>query len=179
MVTQKAPLIENTPEGTRVTMFAPRAGVLIAIAIAVITVGDLLLGASLVAAVSDSAAANIPAIIAIGLLGLVVEAGGLAFLLFVLGGREIIVVGPLRLTHRLEAFGLGFTRSYDNPSNLRVRGIRLSGPQCFLVFAHARGHVRLGTGMTDAQAAEVADELRRRYDVLRPEGWVPPHPRIP
>lgn len=99
---------------------------------------------------------------------------------FVVAGREVVVVGPLRLTRRREVFGLGWTRTCEGPvSHVYNRGVRLSGPQNLLVFHAGRRVVRAGTGMTQQHAEAVVEELRNRYPGMRPEGFVPRHPRMP
>lgn len=160
-------------------MFAERSAALFSVALTWAALGLALVFVSLVA-VADATSGDrwwSLGVLALGLANAVPAAGLGAF---VLRGREIVVVGPMRLTWRREAFGMGVTRTFEGPVNqVFNRGIRLSGAQSFLVFQIGTKMVRLGTGMTEDEAVAVVGELRDRYPELRPQGFVPRRPRMP
>lgn len=178
MTSHRPPVIDTVPGATRITMHAERSALLLAAAVGWLALGAALIAASALGLADASSPDRWWSLIVLAL-GLANAVPAVMLGAFTLAGREVVEVGPLRLTWRRDAFGVGRTRVFEGPvSHVYNRGIRLSGAQCFLVFHVGKRIVRLGTGMTEAEAAGIVDELRNRYPEMRPEGFVPRHPRM-
>jgi hypothetical protein len=175
-------LIEETPSGLRVLMPVPRMGCVIAF------LGVWLFG---------WAAGEISALRA--LLGLLVEReggltgfGGALFLLIwlvgwtaggavagfiflmMLDGREILTVDDTIIRRRAEAFRWGLSWRYplEKCSNLRPTG-NGGDVKNFISFDYtgpkSEKTVRLGSGLTETAAEEVAEKIWARFPSLMPD----------
>jgi hypothetical protein len=166
--------IDETPLGLYITMPVPRVGCV---------------SVFLVAWLIGWAAGEISAIRA--LLGMGSFFPGTAFLLFwlvgwtvggvfaagilmmTLGGHEILSIGSGVVRRRAEAFGRGLSWRYplERCSNLRPTG-GSDGPRTFISFDYssAKGDktIRVGSGLTESSAEEIAERVWSSYPSLMP-----------
>ncbi|MFP8779426.1 hypothetical protein [Hydrogenophaga sp. RWCD_12] len=110
--------------------------------------------------------------------------GGLSVastILWQLAGKEIVDIGPTSLVYRIEAAGMGWTRSYRlaDVRDLRVvprQGSAFSNPPAWttplfplfsskdgwLAFDYGARTIRLGTGLDEAEAKSLAAQLKEK-----------------
>jgi hypothetical protein len=141
--------VERTPEGLVVTMPVPRSGC----SIGFLSVWLLGWMAGEYAAVSTlmERFRGLDSGMAFLLFWLVFwTAGGAAAataLATMLAGREIVTLAPSGLHRRIEAFGVGFTSTFD-PTMVED----LRGGGAFFGFEYAGKTVRWGSGLTEGDA---------------------------
>jgi hypothetical protein len=156
------PTIERTPEGLTVTMDVPRmvwVSAFLALWLCGWAIGEISVILALFQRIAHPG---------LDLLFTVVwlagwTAGGAAaaaFFALTVKGREIVTLAPDGLRRRIEAFGLGYTWSYDPVLVTDLRVMPSSGgPGAFFGFEYGQRRVRFGSGLTADDAARIVEML--------------------
>lgn len=169
MMPPRPPQLEETPTGLRIVMRPERSGCAVAF-LATWFVGW--------------AVGEVTAIV--GLFGGTVWVNGMflgswllawtaagvavaAFLLFLIGGAEIVSIEPEGVSRRIEAFGRGFTRVYpaSEVRNFRALGVDNTGERNFLAFDHRGGTLRFGTALSESTAVRIAEQVWATFPALK------------
>ena len=176
VTTHTSTSIEETPDGLRITMPVPRVG-FVAVFMTLWLVGWAAGEISALRALFSMGLSFVPgtAFMLFWLAGWTV--GGVAaagVLLMTLDGREVLTVAGGILRRRAEAFSLGLSWRYplERCSNLRPTGG--SGEEkTFISFDYAatKGEqtVRLGSGLTESSAEEIAERVWATFPTLMPD----------
>ncbi len=97
------------------------------------------------------------------------------WLLWTIGGREVLILGTGRLSIRREVFGIGFSREYDLS---QVRDLRIAPPrarargngdmnQGGLCFDYGAKTIRFGSGVDEAEARQLIQAMQSRIPSLQ------------
>jgi hypothetical protein len=168
--------IEETPDGLRITMPVPRVGC-VAIFMTAWLVGWAVGEISALRALFSMGFSFVPgsAFMLLWLAGW--TAGGVfaaGVLMMTLDGREVLTIDGGVVRRRAEAFRLGLSWRYplERCSNLRPTGG--SGEEkSFISFDYAstKGEqtVRLGSGLTESSAEEIAERVWAAFPQLMPD----------
>ncbi len=163
------PTIEQSPDGLRVVMRAPRAGCLVA-ALAALLVGWTAGGIAAVHALVTAGISN-PAswLLLVWLAGwLAGELFAAAALAFLINGREVLEVDDSELRLRAEALGRAWTRRYPLAEAENLRPVASSGGTLdFLAFERRGKTVRFGTDLSEADATRIAQAVWDQAPSLR------------
>ena len=163
--------IEDTLTGIRIVMRVRRAGRLIAFIglwLAGWAVGEVSVITALFTGSRPATGAPLVVWIlawtAIGALLVALEA-------FLIDGQEIVTIEPAGVTRRAQAFGLGLSRSFPAGEVSAFRPAAINeGDTCeFLAFDHRDRTVRFGTGLSEATAVRIAQQVWERFPQLRSE----------
>jgi len=166
-----SPVIEDTPDGLRVSMRAPRAGCLVAF-LTVWFIGWTYGGIEAIRALFSAESLFNP----LSLFLLLWLAGWLAgelfvaaLLAFMIDGQEVLEVDGEELRLRAEAFGRAWTRRYalTEASNLRPVSSD-EGSRTFLAFDFRGKTVRFGTDLNETATLLIAQTVWDRAPSLRP-----------
>ena len=168
--------IEETPDGLRITMPVPRVGC-VAIFMTVWLMGWAAGEISALRALFSMGLSFVPgsAFMLLWLAGWTV--GGVAaagVLLMTLDGRVVLTIGGGIIRRRVEAFNLGLSWRYplERCSNLRPTG-GSDEEKSFISFDYssAKGEktLRLGSGLTESSAEQIAERVWAAYPALMPD----------
>jgi len=171
--------IDETPEGLRITMRVPRLGC-VSVFLAAWLVGWAAGEIAALRLLFSMGISFVPvsAFILLWLVGWTVG-GVLAVgtLLMTLDGREILSIGSGVISRRAEAFGRGLSWRYplERCSNLRPTS-GSDGVKGFISFDYVApkgaNTIRLGSGLTESSAEEIAQRVWAAFPDL-----MPPHER--
>jgi hypothetical protein len=150
--------IERTPDALVVTMPVPRVGCTMAFLGVWLTgwaFGEVAAIGALVQLL-ETPSAGLAFIIVWLLAWTVAGASAAASLAVMLNGLEIVTLAPDGLRRRIEAFGVGRTRTYEPTRVEDLRAVSASrGGGGFVAFDYGSRTVRFGSGLT----AEDADRI--------------------
>jgi hypothetical protein len=154
--------VERRPEGLVITMRVPRSGCTIAFLSVWLCAWAFAEFAGVLGLVegirgpSEEIAAIAVWLTAWTLAG----AGAGSFLALMLNGRERVTLAPSALTRRIEAFGIGVTRTYDPAlvEDLRVMDASRGGG-AFFGFDYKGGVRRWGSGLSQDDARRVVEAM--------------------
>lgn len=156
------PSIERRPEGLVVTMRVPRSGcsiAFLAVWLLLWLVGE---SVGVLVVVATSGRFGFPAVFAWVWIALWTFAGATAAasLAVLLNGLEIVTLSPDGLSRRVEAFGIGRTRTYDPTKVEELRAVDSpGGKRASIGFEYEGRTHRWGSGLTPESAKTVVDAM--------------------